>query len=84
MTEVSDDMMAELVAYNEALETRTIEETIPARGMTYVVFEEKERADAEALDTISLWVERLTAQGKGEAAKRLEPILREKRAAFHD
>ena len=84
MTEVSEDMMSELVAYNEALAKRTIEETIPAHGMTYVTFEEKDKADAEALDTISLWVERLTDQGLGETARRLEPILREKRAAFHD
>ena len=81
---VSDDMMARMVAAYDKLARDTVDVTMPAKGVELVHFDDVDKVDAAALDTIDLWVQRLGEQGLGDAAERLAPILREKRESFDD
>ncbi|WP_188574921.1 C4-dicarboxylate TRAP transporter substrate-binding protein (plasmid) [Tistrella bauzanensis] len=81
---VSDDMMARMVVAYDTLARETVEVTMPAKGVELVHFDDVDKVDAAALDTIDLWVQRLGEQGLADAAERLAPILREKRASFDD
>lgn len=84
INEVSQEMMENVIEEYEEVYVKTIEEDMPANNVTYVTFEEKDAIDGVALNTIDLWVERMTRLGFEDAAARLEPVLREKQANFKD
>jgi TRAP-type C4-dicarboxylate transport system substrate-binding protein len=80
MLKAADDSSAEEAVYLADVYKKTIDEVMPAKGMTYVHFEDLNKFRAVEPNMPKIWEKDVADAGMGDAAKQIFEILEKYRA----